>query len=97
MEFQIEGKNYRLFIVKRFCSQKFYLFKKLENGILEPIPVEKMTTSTMGILWRVFQTRKGVREMWHIKEILLEYGIPAAMGVLGSFVGLGIAHWLGIA
>lgn len=34
---------------------------------------------------------------WNIKEIFLEYGVPAAMGILGAFIGLGIAHWLGIA
>ncbi len=40
--------------------------------------------------------RREVREVWHIKEFLLEFAVPAAAGVLGSFVGLGIAHWLGI-
>ena len=34
--------------------------------------------------------------MWRLKEFLLEYAVPAVMGVLGSFVGLRIAHWLGI-
>lgn len=34
--------------------------------------------------------------MWRIKEFFLEYGVPAVMGFLGSFVGMGIARWLGI-
>lgn len=33
--------------------------------------------------------------MWRIKEFFLEYGVPAVMGLLGSFVGMVIAHWLG--
>lgn len=34
--------------------------------------------------------------MEHIKEFATEYLVPAAMGVMGSFIGIGIAHWLGI-
>lgn len=34
--------------------------------------------------------------MEHIKEFATEYLVPAAMGVMGSFIGIGIAYWLGI-
>ncbi len=45
--FQIDGKDYILFIEKKCWHYKVYLFQRLERRILEPIPVEKMTTSTM--------------------------------------------------
>ena len=37
-----------------------------------------------------------MRDVWRIKEFFLEYGVPAVMGLLGSFVGMAIAHWLGV-
>ena len=34
--------------------------------------------------------------MWRLKEFAAEYLVPAAMGVIGAFIGIGLAHWLGI-
>ena len=40
---------------------------------------------------------EGVRAvMWRFKEFTAEYLVPAAMGVIGAFIGIGLAHWLGI-
>ena len=42
------------------------------------------------------QIKKEVIALWRINEFAAEYLVPAVMGVIGSFVGMGIAHWLGI-
>ena len=49
-----------------------------------------------GISFR-YRGWEGVREvMWRFKEFAAEYLVPAAMGVIGAFIGIGLAHWLGI-
>lgn len=45
--FQLDDKDYILFIEKKFWASQIYLFRKLERGILEPIPIEKISTSTI--------------------------------------------------
>lgn len=34
--------------------------------------------------------------MWRLTELLSECAVPAVAGIAGSFVGIGIARWLGI-
>ena len=31
-----------------------------------------------------------------IKAFLQDYAVPVVCGILGSFVGMGLAHWLGL-
>lgn len=36
------------------------------------------------------------RKLWRIEEFIAECFVPAVMGLIGSFVGMAIAHWLGL-
>lgn len=44
---------------------------------------------------RRLDNRKG-DETVHTKESLIEYAIPTVCGIIGSFIGMGIAKLLGI-
>ena len=56
VEFQIDDKDYILFVEKKLWRYKVYLFQKLEGRIMEPVPVETVSVSTA----------KDVLEHWRI-------------------------------
>ena len=60
VEFQIEDKNYILFIEKKFWNAQIYLFQKTGEKEIERIPIEKVTTST---------TEETLRYWWLILKL----------------------------
>ena len=57
----------------------------------------KKLADYFGVSIEYFLKEQEVREMmWRFKEFAAEYLVPAAMGVIGAFIGIGLAHWLGI-
>ena len=78
-EFQINGRQYILFIEKKFWHYKVYLFQKLEGRKIEPVPVETVSVSTIAEAleyWRIFLTlhlrQKMKKTRVSIEELLAE-------------------------
>lgn len=59
-EFQIDDKDFILFIERRFWHYKVYLFQKLKGRRMEPVLVEKVSASTA----------KDTLEHWRILLVL---------------------------
>ena len=70
-EFQINDKEYILFIEKKFWHYKVYLFQKLEGRKIKPVSVETVSVSTARDMlehWRILlvshlrqKMKRGVR------------------------------------
>lgn len=56
-EFQIDDKDYILFIERKFWNYRVYLFQELKGRMVESIPVKRISASTIADVleyWRIF-------------------------------------------